>query len=298
MKRLLPVLAVLVAVGILGTAGWFLLGGDDGPAPPPPVAKAAPVKPAREAPPEFVPRRPVPEGERGPEEGPVPATDREQPLPPDAYPWEVPGWWREIDRKFREKEIVVEDEQLAVSEILDRIAKEVGFPVRAGPELKEWSEESRVTLPAVHAPARVVLEVLASRHNVELVLTADAVVLHQRGKSPDDRVTRAGRVQWAILEAEERRAGKREADSSAQELIAAPVTLGLDAVPLREAARRLGEALSMPVYMDAALWASNLPVTLPPGERPLGKTLDALVAPGGAAWDVTPRRIVLFKPAR
>jgi len=292
MNRLLPAVAVVVAVAVLAALGWLLLAG--GPAPAPPGRPLpAPARP-RVEPPEFVPASPVPAGE-----DPPPKPEKEPPLPPGAYPWEVPGWWREVDRKFRDREIVGEfDESVPVREILDFVAKEVGFPVRTGPELKEWSEESRIALPATHAPARAVLEALASRTNVEIVLTADALLLHQRGKAPDDPVTRAGRVQWAILEAEERHAGKRPPDGAAEELAASAEKIGFEGVPLREAARRLGEDLGIPVYMDAPLWNVNPAVTLPEGERPLSKVLDAMTAPWGAAWDVTPRRIVLFKPVK
>ena len=210
----------------------------------------------------------------------------------------MPGWWHEIDRKFRDREIVIEGELLPVSGILDLVSKEVGFPVRVGPELAAWAEESRIALPAVHAPARSLVESLAGRLNLEIVLTADALLLHQRGRSPENRLTRAGRVQWALLEAEERRAGKREEDPAAADLRAMPVEMPLEGVPLREAARRLGEKIGTPVYMDSALWNANVAVTVPPGERALGDLLDRVIGPQGAAWDLTGRRVVLFKPVR
>jgi hypothetical protein len=48
--------------------------------------------------------------------------------------------------------------------------------------------------------------------------------------------------------------------------------------------------------MDAALWSVNPSVTTPEGGSTLGEILDRTLAPLGAASDVTPRRIVLFKP--
>jgi hypothetical protein len=292
MNRLLLGLVVLVAAAILAAVGWLVLGGGPEPVPPKPPVRTPP-RPPTDTRPVFVPYHPEPVTVKG---GPAPA-ETEPPLPPDAYPWEVPGWWLEVDRKFREKEVSLDDELRTIGETLAMIEKEVGFPVRPGPELKEWAAESQRVL-TIHAPARSVLESLAQRTNLELVLTADALVLHQRGRAPNDRATRAGRVQAAILESEERHAGKRDRDPASEELAAAPVKTAFDAVPLREAARRLGEELGIPVYMDAPLWNVNPSVSLPAGERALSKVLDAMTAPWGAAWDITPRRIVLFKPVR
>ena len=296
MNRLLLALSVLVAAAVLAAVGWLLLAGGPERAPGPArVPAAGPRRPPTDRNPVFVPFHPeTVTVKAGPE-----TADTEPPLPPDAYPWEVPAWWHEVDRKFREKEIVAELEPtIPVKEILEFLSREVGFPIRVGPELREWADESRLTIASTHAPARSILDALASRTNVEVVLTADAVVLHQRGRAPDDRVTRAGRVQAAILEAEARHAGKRDPDPAAEELVASPVKTAFDAVPLREAARRLGEELGIPVYMDAPLWNVNPSVTVPEGERPLGKLLDAMTTPWGAAWDLTPRRIVLFKPVK
>jgi hypothetical protein len=294
MNRLLLALAILVAAVVLAAVGWLVLGGGPAPAPRTPAVPSdpRPPRPPESSPPVFIPVRPDP--------GPVQdGAETEPPLPPDAYPWEVPAWWHEVDRKFRGKEIVAELEPtIPVKEVLDFVSREVDFPVRPGPELKDWAEESRISIPSIRAPARAVLEALANRTNVEIVLTADALVLHQRGRAPNDRVTRAGRVQAAILEAEARHAGKREPDPAAEELAASPMKTGFEAVPLREAARRLGEELGIPVYMDAPLWNVNPSVTLEAGERPLSKVLDAMTHPWGAAWDLTPRRIVLFKPVK
>jgi hypothetical protein len=292
MKSLLPALALVVALGVIAAAGWLLLRGEPvaPPPPPPPPVEIARRKPP--PPPRFVPEELPPE-EPPAEEG----EPKEVPLPPDAYPWEVPGWWHEIDRRLREKEVEIDDEVRTVKDLLEQLERDGGFPVRAGPELEAWTD-TRMSFPSSRGPIRAILEALASRSNVEVVLTADAVHLRQRGRAKEDRVTRAGRVQAAILEAMERRAGKREADPVALEFAATPVDIPLADVPLREAARLLGESLSIPVYMDAGLWAANLPVRVEAGERPLSKVLDALVGPAGGAWDVTPRRVVLFRPGR
>ena len=296
MKRLLPLVAVLAALAAAGGA-WLLLRGDPPPPPPPPdpVSRTGRRKPPKDRPPEFVPADPDPGPETVPEE---PVEPKEVPLPPDAYPWEVPGWWSEVDRRLREKEVVLDDEVRPVKDVLAFLEKEVLFPVRTGPELDAWASDHRITLPATRAPVRAILEALALRANVEVVLTADAVLLRQRGRAKEDRVTRAGRVQAAILESHERRAGKREVDAASADLARSSVDLALDGVPLREAARRLGERLSIPVYMDAGLWVANAPVRVEAGEKTLGTYLDGLAGAVGAAWDATPRRVVLFQPGR
>ena len=155
MKRLVPLLSLLVAVAVVGAAGWLLLHGEPGPSvpvPPEPPSKPAAKPPVAEDPlPEFAPLDPDPGDPRAENLEP-----KEIPLPPDAYPWEVPGWWHEIDRRLRDKEIVIEEDVLPVKDILAFIEKEILFPVRAGPELEEWAADSRLSLPSVHAPARAV----------------------------------------------------------------------------------------------------------------------------------------------
>src|SRR5688572_12539197 len=140
MRRLLPLLAFAVAAAVAAAAAWLLLRGEPAPAPGPvpPVEAPAPRGSTPEPPPVFAPEEPAPE--EPPEEG---AEVKEAPLPPDAYPWEVPGWWHEVDRRLREREIAIDDEVMPVKELLDRIAKEALFPVRAGPELERWAEEFR-----------------------------------------------------------------------------------------------------------------------------------------------------------
>jgi hypothetical protein len=208
----------------------------------------------------------------------------------------VPGWWHEIDRKFRDREVAWEAETLTVQEILGRLEREAGFPVRAGPGLEDWAAENRIALASVHGPARAVVEALATRLNLDAVITADAFVLYQRGRAPDTALVRAARVQTAILEARERREGKRPLTDEATDVRGEKVAAAFDRTPLREAARRIGEELGIPVYMDAALWSVNPSVTTPEGGSTLGEILDRTLAPLGAASDVTPRRIVLFKP--
>lgn len=296
MRRFVPLIALLVALLVAGATAWLLLHGEPGPVPvDPPAGRPVKVRksPPKDGRPVF---SPIPTEGPDPVEPAAKGEPEEAPLPPDAYPWEVPGWWRDIDRRMREKEIAVDDEVMTVKEILARLEKETLFPVRAGPELEAWAEEHRFSIPVARAPARAVLEAIAGRTNLEVVLTADAILLRQRGRVKEDRVTRAGRVQAALMESRERRDGKRETDPAAAEYAATPVDLAIEGVPLRAAIRVIGERLAVPVYTDEALWAANPEVRVEAGTRPLSKYLDALVAPFGGAWDVTPRRIVLFRP--
>ena len=290
MKRFLTALAILAAFVVVSVVVALVLW-ESGPAVLPPAPPSAP--PA--APPPPVRTGPVfpPGRASGP---PSVKVEEDPPPPPEAYPWEVPGWWHEIDRKFREASISWDAETLSVGEILQRLEREVGFPVRVGPGLEPWAAESRFSLASVRGPARGLVEALATRLNLEAVLTSEALVLHQRGRAPETKVVQAGRVQAAILEARERREGKRPPDPEVVDLTAQRVVLAKDRVRLRELARRVGEALAVPVYMDAPLWSVNPEVALDGQERTLREVLDLLLAPLGAASDVTPRRIVLFRP--
>ena len=290
MKRFLAALAALAAFVVVAAVVALVLW-EGGPAVVPPV----PPSPPPATPPTSDGTGPVFPPGRAP--APPPATaDLESPPPPEAYPWEVPGWWHEIDRKFREGFLAWDADTLSVTEILERLEREIGFPVRVGPGLEAWAGESRISLASVRGPARGLVEALATRLNLEAVLTSEALVLHQRGRAPETKVVQAGRVQAAILEARERREGKRPPDQEVVDLTAQRVVLAKEKVRLRELARRLGEALGVPVYMDAPLWTVNPEMDLDGQERTLREVLDLLLAPLGAASDVTPRRVVLFRP--
>jgi hypothetical protein len=291
MKRALPVLAVLAAGAIFGAVAWFSLAGAPAPAPPAPAPPAEPAAPARPRGPQFAP-------ERATRPTPAAVPPEEPPVPPENYPWETPGWWHEVDRKFRQKEVTMDGETMPIARILEKVSGEVNFPVRTGPELQKWAEESRLTVAGDRITARALLEGMARRLNLDMVLTPDALLLHQRGKAPDDALTRAGRVQWALKEAEERRTGLRDEEPAAQELRSMRIEFPLDGVPMREAARRLGEKLGVPVYMDAPLWNVNPAVHIEEGERTLRDVLDRMTRSWDACYDVTPRCIVLFRPAK
>jgi len=298
MKRALPALGAIAALGILLGLGLLLLGGAPAPAPPPPPPPPPRPAPPRPAPPQ--PPAPETDGDPGsapdvPPPAPEKDPDEEPPLSPDAYPWEAPAWWVEKEKRLREAEVDIPGEDLSLEEILDRIGKAAGFPVKSGTEVSGFAASTRPFFQA-RGPARAVIEALAQRFNLEPVVTREGVVMHQRGKVPPGRVVQAGRVQWAVTEARERKEGKRPEDPAAEEGRQVPVQVSFSRTPLRDAARILGEKTSIPVYLDAALWTLNPPVTLEPGKKTLGEVLDAILEPLKGASDVNLRRVVLFRP--
>ncbi len=275
------------AVAVLAMAALFLLGGPvqqpAPPAPPPP-----PARPGRKHAPPTAP---------APGEGETPAPPGTPPgLPPDAYPFDPPAWWDGVDRKFREKQVRMEETSATFEEVLGVLSRAAGFPARAGPELEAWAKETDVHLKAVDATARGLVEALALAHNLEVVLTEDALVFHQRGRAPDTREVRAGRVRWALLEGKERRAGVRPRDPTYDEVRADEVDLGFDKVPLRDAGATLSRRLGIPVFLDGDLWRANPVLDVPARPRTLGDLLDLLAAAVGASWDATSRRVVVFRP--
>lgn len=291
MRSLLLPLVVLAAALVLAGVGWLVLA----PAPPPP-----PI-PARPAPPREPPARPVFVPEPAPEEDPSPApspAEGEFAPAPDAWPGEVPAWWIEADRRFRDGVISVSGETLTMEDLAARLEAACHFAVRFEDRLVAWAREHNVTLASVEGPGRALVELLSSRLNLEPVLEPDALRFYRRGGAPDTPLVRAGRIRWAVLEAVERREGKRPPDPAAPDLEAVTLEFPLEAVPLREAARRLGELVNTPVYLDGPLWNTNPVITLEPGPRTLSEILQRMSAPWGAAVDANPRRIVLFKPPR
>jgi len=270
--------------------GFFLLGSGE-PASPPAVSIPPPAAPVLRPPSRVVM---VPVDEPPPGEAAPPPT-AEPSLDPDAYPYEVPAWWEAADRRFRDTPVRIEGTTLRFIEILALLEKEVGFPVRVGPELERWAAEQPFSIPSAAGPARALVEVLALRNNLEVVIEREALVFHQRGRAPDTREVRAGRVQSAILEAGERRRGIRGEDRRAGEVRERSVDLGFDGVPLRDAAKEIGARAGIPVYLDRTMWKANPRVTVAAGQRTLGALLDAVVGPLEAAADVTPTRIVILR---
>lgn len=290
MRSLLLPFAVLAAVAVLAGVGWVLFAAPGGPPP-------APVRPA---PPSPAPGKPVfaPE-EEPPEEEEEPPPPPAEPAPaPDAWPGEVPAWWIEADRRFRDGEVSIQGETLTLEEYFSRIEGACSFPVRFEDALAAKVKEIRVNMPSGQGTGRNFIEALSSRFNMEPVLEPDALRFYVRGRAPDTREVRAGRIRWAVLESVERREGKRPPVQDPPDLEAVVLDLPLDRVPLREASRLLTERISIPVYLDGPLWVVNPPVTVEAGPRTLASILDAMVAKWGGAVDATPRRIVLFKPPR
>ncbi|HEU4395999.1 MAG TPA: hypothetical protein VFS92_10570 [Planctomycetota bacterium] len=293
MKRLAAPLGVLLAVAILALLGWLLLGGESSaaptrPAPPPPRPREPEVRP----PP---PPDPDPDPAPDPEPAPAPDPDAEAPLPLDAYPWEVPPWWHEHEKKLRETEVEIYGERLSIPEILERVGKDAGVPTRVGRELEGWASATLLSSPSLRGPARGIVEALAVRYNLEPHLTRQGLVLHQRGRAPANRLVQAGRVQWALSEARERKAGRRPAEPDADLARGMAVAISFSKTPLRQAAETIHDRTGVPVYLDATLWTVNPAVTLEPGKATLGEALDAMLEPLGAASDVNPRRIVIFR---
>lgn len=294
MKRLAAPLGVLLAVAILALLGWLLLGGESSAAPPRPAPPPPPpdrrVEPRPQQPPE-----PEPEPEPEAEPAPPPDPDAEAPLPLDAYPWEVPAWWHEHEKKLRETDVEISGERLSVPEILERVGKESGVPTRVGREIEGWASSALLSSPSLRGPARGIVEALAVRYNLEPHLTRQGLVLHQRGRAPANRLVQAGRVQWALSEARERKSGGRPAEPDAELARGMAVQLSFSKMPLRQAAETIHDRTGVPVYLDATLWTVNPTVTLAAGKATLGEALDAMLEPLGASSDANPRRIVIFR---
>jgi hypothetical protein len=295
MKRFAAPIGALLAIALLVLLGRLLLGGaeeavPERPAPPRPPDRPAPP-PAQEPPPVDAPG-PAPEPEPAPPVDP----DAETPLPLDAYPWDVPPWWHEHDRKLREVDVDITGERMSIPDILQKVGEAAGVPCRVGREIEGWASTALLSSPSLRGPARAVIESLSQRYNLEPHLTRQGLVLHQRGKAPANRLVQAGRVQWALSEARDRKAGRRPEEPDAELARGMAVSLSFDGARLRQVAETIHDRTGIPVYLDATLWTVNPTVSLEAGKATLGEALDALLKPLGAASDANPRRIVMFRP--
>ena len=113
-------------------------------------------------------------------------------------------------------------------------------------------------------PARAVIESLSQRYNLESHLTRQGLVLHQRGKAPANRLVQAGRVQWALSEARDRRAGRRPDEPDAELARGMAVALSFEKARLRQVAETIHDRTGIPVYLDSTLWIVNPTVSLEP----------------------------------
>lgn len=292
MNRTLGLAVGVAALALVGVAGWLLL------------AAAPPARPVKF---DSSTTGPVPVvsnsvevpagGDAGEEPEPAaPVVDPDEALPADGYPWAVPDWWFAHEKVLREKEVHFAAEHFVMVDLLRAVGEDIGVPVRAGPELEEWARARTYFLPRVDGPARALLELIATSHNLDIVLQKDGVVLHQRGRELPTRLAAAGRVQWTMQAARDRLSGERDPDPAAAEMAAVPVELAFERLPLRDAMKRLEERLTVPVYLDRGLWTGNPEVSAPAGERPLGEWLNAVLGPIGARAEALPRRVVVVKP--
>jgi hypothetical protein len=295
-NRALPVLGALFALGVLLGIGLLVLGGGSSPPPPPEVVRpraAARVAPAPEEPP---PDSDAPGGDPDGPPAPPAVPEGEPEIVLRDYPFAVPAWWTEREARLREVQVDLSGEFLTVEEVLHRVGKAAGFSVKPGPEVSGFAASTPISFPSAQASARGILEALALRLNLEPVLTREGVVMHQRGKAPPGPIPQAGRVQWALVEARERREGKRPEDPDSGEARSIPVDIVFTRTPLREAVKMLTDRTTVPVYLDEPLWTANPPVTVEKGKGTLGEVLDAIAGPLDAATDATRRRVLLFRP--
>ena len=199
-------------------------------------------------------------------------------------------------RMATESDVDISGERMSIPEILDRVGEAAGVPCRVGREIEGWASTALLSSPSLRGPARAVIESLSQRYNLESHLTRQGLVLHQRGKAPANRLVQAGRVQWALSEARDRRAGRRPDEPDAELARGMAVALSFEKARLRQVAETIHDRTGIPVYLDSTLWIVNPTVSLEPGKATLGEALDALLQPLGAASDANPRRIILFRP--